>query len=93
MIRLNRGEFGLGRPLRAVPKADGEVARVVILQEQPEDAPRSSRRIVRYVSSLRHPPAPPPVLTETDPANKTKGIPSSIYLKHRAICDKLLFKK
>ena len=48
----------LGRPLCTVPKADGEVARVVILQEQPEEAPRSSRRIVRYVSSLRHPPGP-----------------------------------
>src|SRR5271166_1420171 len=56
--QIKSRRVGLGRPSRAVPKADGEVARVVILQEQPEDAPRSSRRTVRYVNSLGHPPGP-----------------------------------
>jgi hypothetical protein len=84
---------GLGRPLCTVPKADGEVARMVILQEQPEDAQRPGRRIVRYVSSLPH-PAGPPARSHGDRSRK-QGERSffAIYLKHREICDKLLFKK
>ena len=56
--QLKSWRIGLGRPLCLVPKADGKVARVVILQEQPEDGQRPSRRIVRYVSLVRHPPGP-----------------------------------
>src|SRR5271165_5463035 len=84
---------GLSRPLYAVPKTDGEVARVVILQEQPEDVQRPGRRIVRYIISLRH-PAGPTTRSHGDRSRK-QGERSSfaIYLKHREICDKLLFKK
>ncbi len=52
------GPQRMGRPLAPVPKADSEVARVVILQEQLQNGQHFSRRIVRYVSLLRHPAGP-----------------------------------
>jgi len=91
--QIKSRRVGLGRPLCTVPKTDSEVARVVILQEQPEDAQRPGRRIVRYVSSLRH-PAGPTARSHGDRSRKQgEGSSFAIYLKHREICDKLLFKK
>src|ERR1700730_2229042 len=56
--QLKSRRVSLGRPLAPVPKADSKVARVVILQEQLQNGQHFSRRIVRYVSLLRHPAGP-----------------------------------